>query len=96
MDYRMYKPTAAIPAGTNVIDLIKQELKTKGIITHTPFHFIGFNGNPGTEFYLNDSNSSMEIPDSGYFITPYFGERFMPVFNLSFVENFDGKIYYII
>ena len=42
MDYRMYKPTVAIPAGTNVIDLIKQELTTKGIITHASLRFIGF------------------------------------------------------
>ena len=75
MDYRMYKGGAT--ANENVIPLIKESiLQSDGIKTHTPFRFIGFQGDVGTEFYLNGSNDPMEIPDCGYFITPFDGERY--------------------
>lgn len=95
MDYRMWKGT--VNANENVVPIIIQDAVNSDELRHSDrIYFVGFNGDPGTEFYLNNSNSPMEIPDSGYFITPYFGERFMPVFSLSFAKNFDGKIYYII
>ena len=95
MDYRMWKGT--VNANENVVPIIIQDaVNSDGLRRSDRIYFVGFNGDPGTEFYLNNSNSPMEIPDSGYFITPYFGERFMPVFSLSFAENFDKKIYYII
>ena len=95
MDYRMWKGT--VNANENVVPIIIQDaVQSDGLRHSDRIYFVGFNGDPGTEFYLNNSKSPMEIPDSGYFITPYFGERFMPVFSLSFAENFDGKIYYII
>ncbi len=95
MDYRMYKGGAT--ANENVIPLIKESiLQSDGIKTHTPFRFIGFYGDVGTEFYLNNSNDPMEIPNCGYFITPFDGERYMPIYSLVFTEDFDGNIYYII
>ena len=95
MDYRMYKPTAAIPAGTNVIDLIKQELRTKGIITHTPFRFIGFEATAGTSFSLNNPDNKLEVPSCGSFITPFNGERGSYIYSLIFDVPFSGNIYYV-
>lgn len=71
MDYRMWKGT--VNANENVVPIIIQDaVNSDGLRRSDRIYFVGFNGNPGTEFYLNNSNSPMEIPDSGYFITPYF------------------------
>lgn len=75
MDYRMYKPTGSIPANTNVVNLIKQDLKTKGIVGKGPLRFIAFEADAGTTFTLNDTNNKMEVPSTGNFITPFDGER---------------------
>lgn len=95
MDYRMYK--ANVSANEEVVSLIKESIKQiDNIKSDAPFRFIGFQGDAGTEFYLNNSNVAMEIPDCGYFITPFDGERYMPIYSLKFDQAFDGNIYYII
>ena len=95
MDYRMYSGGAT--ANENVIPLIKESIQqSDGIKTHTPFRFIGFEGDVGTEFYLNGSNDLMKIPSSGYFVTPFDGERYMPIYSLVFESDFNGDIYYIV
>lgn len=95
MDYRMYKPTGSIPANTNVVNLIKQDLKTKGIVGKGPLRFIGFEADEGTSFTLNDDGNKLEVPSCGSFITPFDGERGMAIYNLTFDSAFDGNIYYI-
>ena len=95
MDYRMYKPTSPIPANTNVVTLIKQELKSFGITSRTPLRFIAFEADAGTTFTLNDANNKMEVPSTGNFITPFDGERGVQIYNLTFDSAFEGNIYYI-
>lgn len=95
MDYRMY--TANVGANEEVVSLIKESLKqTDNITSVTPFRFIGFEGDTGTQFYLNGSTNPMEIPSCGYFITPFDGERCMPIYSLKFAQSFTGSIYYIL
>lgn len=93
MDYRMYSGT--VPAGKNVVTLIKDSLKEQGIMINTPLKFIGFEC-ANTTFKLNGHKESIAAPSNGYFITPYAGDRFMPIYNLVFDEDFYGTIYYII
>lgn len=97
MDYRMYNgETNPIPAGENVVTLIKESLKLQGITVNCPLKFIGFEGPVATEFYLNGHEEPMEIPSSGSFVTPFTGDRYMPVYSLVFAQSFEGKIYYIL
>lgn len=93
MDYRMYSGGA--PAGKNVVALIKESLKQQRIKVDGPLKFVGFEG-AGTTFKLNGHAEVITTPSSGYFITPYAGDRFMPIYNLEFEQDFSGPIYYII
>lgn len=95
MDYRMYSGGAS--ANENVVSLIKESAyNDDGLKFHTPLKFVGFTGDVGTVFYLNGSNSPMKIPSTGYFITPFDGERYMGIYSLVFENDFTGDIYYII
>ena len=94
MDYRMYSDGA--PAGKNVVPLIKKSLKEQGIKVDGPLKMVAFEGNSGTKFKLNQHKEFTEIPSTGQFTTPYSGERYMPIYNLTFESAFDGNIYYII
>lgn len=95
MDYRMYSGGAQ--PGDNVVTLIKNELFTKsGMRLKSPLKFVGFEGEPGTQFTLNNQKLKMSIPSTGSFITPYNGLQFCPVYALVFDEEFTGDIYYII
>ena len=94
MDYRMYSGGA--PAGKNVIPLIKESLKAQGIKVDGPLKMVAFEGSSGTKFKLNSHDEETAIPSTGRFVTPYAGDRFMPVYNLTFTEAFSGDIYYII
>lgn len=95
MDYRMFKPSSGISAGENVVTLIKESMKKAGLTLHTPLQFIGFESAPGTTFYLNDKNNKLEVPQCGYFITPFDGQRGTHIYYLSFDNSFNGAIYYI-
>lgn len=95
MELRMWTNTAT--AGEDCIPLIKKSIKaTDGFNVTGSFKFIGFEGDSGTEFYLNDSKEPMKIPNCGYFITPFDGQRGMGIWSLKFKETFTGDIYYII
>lgn len=94
MDYRMY--SGGVPAGVNAVDLIKESLKKQGIRTSTPLKFVGFEGPVGTVFYLNNHKEVTKIPNAGKFITPFDGERYMPIYRLEFLSSFSGDIYYIV
>lgn len=97
MDYKMFKPTSSIPAGKNVVSLIKESLKQDGITLNAPLRFVGFEAAPGIQFYLNGTKEAnlMEVPSSGNFITPFDGERGVSVHYLAFKNSFSGSIYYI-
>lgn len=97
MDYKMFKPTSSIPAGKNVVSLIKESLKQDGITLNAPLRFIGFEASPGIQFYLNGTKEAnlMEVPSSGNFITPFDGERGVSIHYLAFKNSFSGSIYYI-
>ena len=94
MDYRMY--TGPIPANKNVVPLIKDFLKNQGIKVDGPLKMVAFEGEAGVEFKLNTHKEKSAIPSTGRFVTPYGGDRFMPIYNLTFIEDFNGNIYYII
>lgn len=94
MDYRMY--TGPIPAHKNVIPLIKDSLKNQGIKVDGPLKMVAFEGVAGTEFKLNTHEEKSAIPSTGKFSTPYAGNYFMPIYNLTFEKAFNGNIYYII
>lgn len=94
MDYRMYSGGA--PAGENVVTLIKESLKEQGIKINSPLRFVGFEGSAGMMFHLNDHEEPIAIPSTGKFITPFNGERFMPIYSLVFDGGFSGNIYYIV
>lgn len=95
MEYRMWKCTAG--ANENVVPLIKASIKANdGFNIGSSLRFVGFEGDEGTEFYLNDSNEAMEIPSTGSFITPFNGERGMNIWSLKFKTAFTGNIYYIV
>ena len=94
MDYRMYEGT--ITAGDNAIDVIVRKAHSYGAPVCSPFKFIGFEGEGGTEFYLNNSREAMKIPNCGYFITPFEGQKNTEIWSLKFKEDFTGNIYYII
>lgn len=98
MDYKMFKARGGIPANKNVVSLIKESLAKDGIKINAPLRFIGFEAAPSTQFYLNGQTGSdlMEVPSGGYFITPFDGERGANIHYLSFKNNFNGLIYYII
>ena len=81
-DYRMFSDGAA--AGENVINLIKKKLKSQGITTGNSFRFVGFEGEAGTKFKLNDQEDWIAIPTSGSFISPFGEEHFMPIHSLVF------------
>lgn len=93
MDYRMY--SGECPAGENVVSLIKESLKSQRIKVDGPLKFVGFEG-AGITFKLNGHTEVTKVPSTGYFITPYAGDRFMPVYSLVFEKDFIGDIYYII
>lgn len=95
MDYRMFKSSGDIPAGENVVTLIKESMKKSGLTSHTPLQFIGFEAPSGTTFYLNDESNKIEVPACGYFITPFDGQRGTHIYYLSFADSFNGTIYYI-
>lgn len=97
MDYKMYRPSGSIPAGKNVVSLIKESLKQDGITLNAPLRFIGFEASPGVQFYLNGTKEAnlMEVPSTGKFITPFDGERGVAIHSLVFKASFNGKIYYI-
>ena len=95
MDYRMY--TGSVPAGKNLITLIKEDLENKGYkVPNLSIDFIGFEAAAGTEFTLNDSSNVMEVPSCGKFITPFDGERYLKIKSLVFSQAFSGNVYYII
>ena len=94
MDYRMYE--GPVPANKNVVTLIAEDLKTKGITVNTPLKFVGFEGPVATKFKLNNHQESTKIPICGNFCAPFCGDRYMPVYSLVFEQSFDGDIYYII
>lgn len=95
MDYRMYAGT--VPANENVVNIIKNELYEKDkLMIKTPLKFIGFEGEAGTSFVLNNQKEKMRIPSTGSFITPYNGSNYCPVYSLTFDNEFSGNIYYII
>lgn len=94
MDYRMYSGGA--PANENVIPIIIKELNDNGMKVSGPLKFIAFEGSAGTTFYLNNHKELTKIPSTGKFITPYTGERFMPIYSLKFPDGFVRNIYYII
>lgn len=94
MDYRMYSCNCA--AGENIVSLIKESLKSQGITAHTPLKFIGFEATPGTMFKINKNKDAMAVPSVGKFISPFAGDRYMPIYHLEFLEGFQGNIYYII
>lgn len=94
MDYRMY--SCNCQAGENVVSLIKESLKSQGITAHTPLKFIGFEAPPGTTIRLNKNKDVMVVPSAGKFISPYSGDRYMPIHHLEFLDGFTGNIYYII
>lgn len=98
MDYKMYSPTGSIPANKNVVTLIKESLKKDGLTLNSPLRFVGFEATAGTQFYLNGVTNSnlMEVPSCGKFITPFDGERGVPVYSLIFKNSFSGNIYYIL
>ena len=52
MDYRMY--TGGVSAGENVVDKIKTELEREGLKITKPLRWIGFEGDAGTKFTLNN------------------------------------------
>lgn len=93
MDYRMY--SGGIPAGKNAVEIIKKSLKEQGINVKTPLKFIGFEGSAGTTFYLNSHKEVTKIPQTGKFVTPFDGDKYMPIYRLEFVSAFSGDIYYI-
>lgn len=94
--YRMY--SANVQADENVIDLIKKQLEETEKLKLPKFKvkFVGFEGEAGTEFYLNNQIQAFQIPECGKFITPFDGDRYMQIFSLKFAENFNGNIYYIV
>lgn len=96
MDYRMISIVAA--PDENVIKLIHKELtEQKQIkVDKLVLKFIGFEAESGTEFYLNKQTTPIKVPSTGNFITPYNGERYMDIYNLSFPEGFSGDLYYIV
>ena len=94
MDYRMY--TGPIPANKNVVPLIKDSLKNQGIKVDGPLKMVAFEGPVGTKFKLNTHEEYIAIPETGHFYTPYGSNRYMPIYNLIFQNNFSGNIYYII
>lgn len=96
MDYRMYDKGAL--AGENVVELIAQHLREQGQVKtgKLVLDFVGFEGAAGTTFTLNNQKDKMKIPNSGHFITPYDGEKYMKISSLIFDNAFDGDIYYII
>lgn len=96
MDYRMYDKGA--PAGENVVELIAQHLREQGQVKtgKLVLDFVGFEGAAGTTFILNNQEDKMKIPNSGHFITPYDGGKYMKISSLIFDDAFDGDIYYII
>lgn len=96
MDYRMY-PYGA-PAGENVVELIRQHLIEQGQIKTSKLvlDFVGFEGETGTTFMLNNQEDKMAIPNCGHFVTPHYGDRYMKVHSLVFDSAFTGNIYYII
>lgn len=98
MDYKMFKPDGGIDANTNVVSLIKESLGKDGLTLGSSLRFIGFEAEPGTEFYLNGTKDSnkMEVPSTGKFITPFDGQRGCNIYYLAFEESFDSPIYYII
>lgn len=95
MDYRMYSEGA--PAGADVVTLIKESLKSKGVkLTSAPLKMIAFEGSAGTRFFLNGHVEPTEIPSTGQFITPYSGAYYMSIYKLVFEQAFFGNIYYIL
>lgn len=96
MDYRMYSGGAL--AGENIVELIEQRLREQGQVKTGKLilDFVGFEGAVGTEFTLNNQKDKMKIPNSGYFVTPYDGGKYMKISSLIFDNAFDGDIYYII
>lgn len=94
MDYRMYSGGA--PAGKNIVPLIKKSLKDQGIKVDGPLKMVAFEGAAGTKFKLNSHEEDTAIPSTGQFTTPYGEHRYMPIYNLTFEEQFDGDIYYIV
>lgn len=95
MTYRMFSSGAF--AGDDVIELIKKELEGNGSrLPNLNLDFVGFQAEPGTKFFLNDMDNEIEVPETGYFITPYNGEYYLRIKKLVFVKDFKGSIYYII
>lgn len=93
MDYRMHIGGAV--AGENVVDTIKKELEREGLKITKPLRWVGFEGEAGTKFTLNDQITEIAIPQCGSFVTPYDGEEYMPIYSLKFSSGFSGDIYYI-
>lgn len=96
MDYRMMTVNAS--AGENVVTLIKEELEEKEHFRLPNFslYFVGFETTSGTEFYLNNQKTPMQVPLSGSFVTPYSDLKHLVITSLVFPEGFQGNIYYII
>lgn len=92
-NYNCVKITAE--ADENIVPLIFEKLTgniPKG--SKCMLKFVGFEDDVDTEFKIN--NAPNVVPSSGYFITPYDGNNYLPVTQLSFnakKENF--KIWFI-
>lgn len=95
MDYRMMSILAN--PDENVVKIISDKLKEQGYRhSDLTLQFVGFEAAAGTAFYLNDQKDVMRVPTSGRFISPFNGERYMKIKNLTFPAGFVGDIYYII
>lgn len=95
MDYRMI--TVSATNKDNIVQLISKRLNEQGWKnSNLKLHFVGFEAPAGTEFYLNNQKDAMKVPSCGKFVSPYNGERYMNIFNLTFKNGFNGDIYFII
>lgn len=86
----------AVAAGEDAVKKIYEQLHRQTGYYNTRFvlKFIGFEADQGVSFKIN--NVPNQVPSTKYFITPYGGNYYMPIYSLIFDSDFSGDIYYII
>ena len=83
-------------ANEDVVGKIYEQLHEQTGYYNTRFvlKFVGFEADQGVSFKIN--NVPNQVPSTKYFITPYGGNYYMPIYSLTFDSDFSGNIYYII
>lgn len=96
MEYRM--STINVGANENAVEAIYEQLKeNEGYHAHKlSLAFIAFEATAGTQFYLNNQKSPIEVPSSGSFVTPMVDRFGMQITSLKFPNGFNGNIFYIV